>query len=78
MEEFCIELAGVTAWIRCRFSENRQFLKDYQTKKAPQIFVEPTYEDSEKMQTEFNMLDDAEGIPRHRREDSFLEQNAIH
>ena len=78
MEEFCVELAGVAAEVRCRYAGNRTFLSDYITNKEPLFTVTPSTEDLEQMQADLDRMDEAEGIPRHRRADEFLENNAIH
>lgn len=78
METFCIELAGVPVRIYCRYAENRAFLRAYLTDKAPAFTVAPSEDDLRRMQESFDGMDEAEGIPKHRRTDSFLENNAIH
>ena len=78
MMSFCIELAGVPVEIRCRFESNRAFLKDYLTEKEPVLIIEPTADDLARMQDDFDRMDEADGVPRHRRTDEFLENNAIH
>ena len=78
MEDFCVELAGVACRIRCRFEENRTFFREYETGGKPLFTVEPGTEDLERMQADFYRMDEAEGIPKHRRTEEFLENNAIH
>lgn len=78
MEDFVIELAGVPARIRCRFPENREFLKDYLSDREPLFAVEPTPDDLERMQADFERMDEVEGNPKFRRSDSLLENTAIH
>ena len=78
MEIFSVELAGVPVEIRCRYQENRLFLRDYLTEKEPLFSVAPGEEDLLRTQGDFDRMDGAEGIPPHRRGDGFLENNAIH
>ncbi len=78
MQIFTIEIAGVPAEIRCRFPENRNFFRDYLTDRAPLIAVQPSAGDLELMQHEVDVIDDVEGLPKHRREDVFLENIALH
>ena len=78
MEGFCVALAGVPVRIRCRFEGNKAFLSDYVTDGEPLFTVEPTEDDLLRMQADFDRMDEAEGIPRHRRTEEFLENNAIH
>ena len=78
MEEFNISLAGVPLRIRCRFEENREFLADYITDLEPLFTVEPVEEDLSRIQADFDRTDEAEGHPKRRRPDGYLENNAIH
>ena len=78
MEDFCIELAGIPARVICRFKDNRTFLSDYVTENRPLFTLEPTEDDLIRMQADFDRMDEADGIPRHRRTEEFLENNAIH
>lgn len=78
MEIFSVELAGVPVEIRCRYQENRIFLREYLTEKEPFFSIVPGEEDLLRTQENFDRMDRAEGIPPHRREDGFLENNAIH
>ena len=78
MEIFSVELAGVPVEIRCRYQENITFLREYLTEKEPLFTVAPGEEDLLRMQGDFDRMDRAEGIPPHRRGESFLENNAIH
>lgn len=78
MEDFCVALAGVPVRVRCRFEGNKAFLADYATDREPLFTVEPTEDDLLRMQADFDRMDEAEGIPKHRRTEEFLENNAIH
>ena len=78
MEAFKIEMAGVPVAVRCRFHENQAFFHDYFTELEPLFTVEPTEADLTQMQADYDRMDEMEGIPKHRRLDSFLENNAIH
>ena len=75
MEDFCVALAGVPVRIRCRFEGNKAFLSDYVTDGEPLFTVEPTEDDLLRMQADFDRMDEAEGIPRHRRTEEFLENS---
>ena len=78
MEEFTIEIAGISVGIRCRFQNNRTFFSDYMTQHEPLFWVEPSADDLIKAQTDFDKLDQIEGVPKSARTDVFLENNAIH
>ena len=39
VEQFTIEIAGVPIEIKCLFSENREFLRDYISEKAPLLSI---------------------------------------
>ena len=73
-----IEIAGVPVMIRCRYRQNREFFHDYYSEGEPRFTVEPTAEDMDRIQADFDRLDDAAGIPKRRGTDEFLENNAIH
>lgn len=73
-----IEIAGVPAEVICRYPENEKFLRDYESDRPPMFTVAPDADDWSRMQAEFDRMDEAEGIPKHRRTDAFLENNAIH
>lgn len=75
---FRAEIAGVPFEVRCRYDENREFLNDYITDKAPLFVIEPEDGDLDNMQKDFDRMDKADGIPPHIRERSFLENNAVH
>ena len=78
MEEFTVKLADIPIRIRCRYSENRSFFRDYLTEHEPLFTIEPRQEDLERMQTDFDRMDEADGFQKHQRTDVFLENNAIH
>ncbi|MBR6705875.1 MAG: hypothetical protein IKI84_04255 [Clostridia bacterium] len=78
MEAFRIEMAGAPVAVRCRFHENQEFFHDYFTEKEPLFTIEPTEADLRQMQADFDRMDEMEGISKHRRTESFLENNAIH
>lgn len=73
-----VELAGVTAQVLCRFPENEVFLRDYSSDGHPAFTIAPDDADLAQMQADFDRTDEAEGIPKHKRTDGFLENNAIH
>ncbi len=73
-----VELAGVTAQVLCRFPENEVFLRDYSSDGNPAFTIAPDDADLAQMQADFDRTDEAEGIPKHKRTDGFLENNAIH
>ena len=49
VEELCVRLVGVPVRVRCRFSQNREFLREYLTDLDPLFTVEPTEADLERM-----------------------------
>ncbi len=79
MNDCRIEIAGVPVLVRCCHQENADFFRDYRKEGQEEcLIVEPTQADLERIQADFDRADEAEGIPKHRRTDSFLENNAIH
>ena len=78
MYVFTVCLAGIPVEIRCRYEENRIFLKDYLTDRDPLLTIEPSADDLEQIQEGLNRMDEAEKFPKRRRPESFLENNAIH
>ena len=54
MEKFTIEIAGIPVLIRCRYSVNRDFLRDYLSEKGPVCTIEPSAEDLVRMQSDFD------------------------
>lgn len=78
MEAFRIEIAGVPVAVRCRFRVNQDFFHDYFTEKEPLFTIEPSAADLRRMQADFDRMDEAEGIPKQGRTETFLENNAIH
>ena len=75
---FTVEIAGVPAEIRSRFSENVAFFQDYFSDKTPRIMVAPTDDYLEWIQEDFDRMNEARGWPICRLGDSYLELNAIH
>ena len=78
MEDFVVELAETPVRIRCRFEENRRFLRDYLSDKEPLFTVEPTADDLARMQTDVDQMDRTNGRRPRPRPEYFLENNAIH
>ena len=78
MNDFCIRIAGVPVRVRCRFAENEAFLQDYRTDAAPYFMIEPTASDLKRMQSDFDRMNEAHGLPVHPYTNAFLENNAIH
>ena len=78
METFTIEIAGVPVEVRCRYSDNRDFLRNYLSEKEPLCSIEPSAADLVRMQADFDRIDAAGGSPGRRRSEVFLENNAIH
>ncbi|MBQ4225511.1 MAG: hypothetical protein II664_04255 [Oscillospiraceae bacterium] len=78
MEKLNIEIAGVSAGVVCSYPENIEFLRDYKTDREPLFTVSPRRDDLERMQADFDRMDEAAGIPKHIRQEGFLENNAIH
>ena len=79
---FVIKLAGIPIEVRCRYEENREFLRDYILDAGavlePLFSVEPAEEDLQKIQDGFSKMDKAAGLMTYRRKESYLENNAIH
>ena len=75
---FTVELAGIPIEIRCSHEENRTFLQDYLTEKAPLFTVEPSDADLEQMWCGFEQIALAEGRKPVKHTESYLENNAIH
>lgn len=73
-----IEIAGVPAEVICRYPENERFLQDYASDSPPWFTVAPHSDDLIRMQRDFDRMDEADGVPKHKRPDGFLENNAIH
>ncbi len=84
IEELRISLAGVPIGIRCKYRENRIFLRDYETDEEPLFTIEPCKEDLRQSKADFDRMDREEGnsirygTPKHNRSEKFLENNAIH
>ena len=78
MNAVTIEIAGIPAEIRCRYPENVRFFLDYATDKPPLFAVEATDEDIEQTRADYVRMDDARGWPQIKREESFMENNALH
>ena len=78
MVVFRVEIAGIPVEIRCRFSENRTFFRDYLTEKEPVLSIEPTDADLAQMLDLIERRDGKEGTHSVPADDVFLENNAIH
>lgn len=78
MHDCRIEIAGVPVRICCRYRENQEFFHGYVTEKEESFVITPTEADLERMQETLDRMDQAEGIPRHRRTEVYLENCAIH
>lgn len=78
MEEFVVELAGVPMQVRCQYKENKEFLRDYLSKKEPLEKIEPKKSDLEEIQKIFDSMAEKEGTKKIKYQESFLENNAIH
>ena len=75
---FTAELAGIPIEIRCSYEENRTFLQDYLTEKAPLFTVGPMDADMERMRLGIDQIALAEGRKPVRHAEHYLENNAIH
>ncbi len=73
-----IEIAGVPAEVICRYAENEAFFREYVTDRPPLFSIAPTRGDLERMQADFDRMDEAEGRRKRPRPDVQLENNAIH
>ncbi len=76
--EFTVELGGVPVGIRCRFAENRDFLKDYLTDREPAVTVAPAAEDLLRMREGMERMARNRGYRYDRIADSYLENQALH
>ena len=77
MENFTMEIAGLTVQVQPMFISTKEYCRAYLTEKAPELFVEVTAED---LLFEQKMLDeeaDEEGMKRRKFTDPFLERAAI-
>ena len=72
MEIFTAELAGVPVQIRCRYPENRRFLREYLTEKSPSAVIEPSEADLSKMREILRSENLSVDSP------VYVENNAIH
>ena len=75
---FIVELAGIPIEIRCSYDENRVFLQDYLTEKAPLFTVDPSDADLEQIRRGFDQIALAEGRKPVQHAEHYLENNAIH
>lgn len=73
-----IKIAGLPIELTCAFPENYGFFRDYASDEPPAIAIAPQRADLERMQAGFDQMDEVEGQPKHRRDDRFLETNAVH
>ncbi len=78
MEDFNIELAGIPFRIKCKYKENRDFFNGYFTEKTPEFTIEPTDAFIRSVHTDFDHMNDTEGLARVDYKEEFLENNAIH
>ena len=68
-----VELAGVPVEVVCRTRENYEFLKGYETDKAPLAHVEPTDHDLESVGAFLRYFNESEGDLRHELTDVYVE-----
>lgn len=78
MEDFNIELAGIPLRIKCKHKKNRDFFEGYFTDKAPEFTIESTDAFIRSVHTDFDHMNDTEGLARVDYKEEFLENNAIH
>ena len=79
MEDFTIELAGIPVRIRCKYKTNKDFFEGYFSDKEPLFTVEkPSLGQLEEAQADFDRIAEAEGEPKIRCSQRFLEKTAIH
>ncbi len=76
--DFTAELAAVPVRIRCRFEQNRAFLRDYLSEREPVFSVEPTEEDLARIRVRLERQAEKDGLRPRRYSAAFLENNAIH
>ncbi len=78
MEDFCVELAGVPLRIVCRYTENRDFFRDYLTDSPPLLTISPTNADLEAEWAAFVKRDAKRGFSPQPRGKPFLENSSIY
>lgn len=79
MEDFTIELAGIPVRIRCKYKTNKDFFEGYFSDKEPLFTVEkPSLDQLKEAQADFDRIAEAEGEPKIRCSQRFLENTAIH
>ena len=78
MEDFCVELAGVPLRIVCRYTENRDFFRDYLTDSPPLFTISPTDADLEAEWAAFVKRDAKRGFSPQPRGKPFLENSSIY
>lgn len=76
--EFTVSLAGFPMRVICRHEENRAFLEDYLTDRAPLFTVEPTAADLEKARRGFVAAYGIDDGAETSFSERFLENNALH
>jgi hypothetical protein len=78
VEDFCVELAGVPLRIVCRYTENRDFFRDYLTDSPPLLTISPTNADLEAEWAAFVKRDAKRGFSPQPRGKPFLENSSIY
>lgn len=75
---FNVALAGIPIQICCNYEINRHFFCDYMTEQAPEFSIYPDESLYNRIQENYNRLDQNDGIEPYKRPDSFLENSLIH
>ena len=73
-----VEIAEIPFEVRCRFTGNLKFFREYMTDKEPLFTIEPTEKDLRISQACYDYLAEQEGSPKVQYDDCFLENDAIH
>ena len=73
-----VEIAQLPFELHCRHQENRDYLREYQTQRAPLFCIEPRPEDLEDARVRLVRSAELEGLDVQSYSDAFLENNAIH
>lgn len=77
MAEFCIEIAGKVAGIRCLFDSTRDYCRAYLTEKAPELRLAVAREELEPEQQRLRQEALEEGLRFRQFPDPFLERSLL-
>ena len=77
MEEFAIRIAGLVARVQPMFQSTREYMKEYLTDQAPDIWIRVSEEDLVFEQKMLDLEADEEGMKRRKFTGPFLERASI-